>query len=265
MEQPSDSPTITSVATTEADWEAFSELSTGEPAINTPLQIQVSPRSTQETRSNVWFTNKPPMVTLQVENTLYKVHRILLERESEYFRTLFPAPAHNDGQEVIHKLDDSKESEVDALFDFLYDPAERDTYSDEKLLDLLAISTRYSLLRIRGYAVKLLGKRRGAMDPIDQIVLAQKYDIADWLESAYSAIIVRANPLQEHEAERLPIATVVMLARAREESLTRNLLMEIGEGSATNMYDTDESAAYAKETAVSKGKKGKAKKGKGKK
>ncbi|KAA1474544.1 hypothetical protein DENSPDRAFT_335093 [Dentipellis sp. KUC8613] len=190
-----------------------------------------------ENQNGVYWFSEPPMAILKVPNgmNLYRVHRYLLERESEYFRTLFsPKPAQDPPSGVIYDLVGCKESEVEVLLDFLYDPmARHSTFTGpekvpepvlSKVIDLLTISTRLSLSRTRECALAMLASRREEMAAVDQIAFAQKHGITSWLEPAYSSIIVRAEPLREHEAEKLPLSTIIMLAGAREDHLRRTLV-----------------------------------------
>ncbi|TFY54990.1 hypothetical protein EVG20_g9486, partial [Dentipellis fragilis] len=181
-----------------------------------------------ENKHDMYWFSGPPMATLKVPSgtNLYRVHRYLLERESEYCRTLFSANPAQDPS-FIYDLVGCKDSEVEALLGFLYDPPEKmPEQALSKVIDLLTISTRLSLNQTRECALAMLAQRREKMGAVEQIVIAQKHGITSWLEPAYSSIIARAEPLREHEAERLPLSTIVMLTSAREDNLRRTLLLE---------------------------------------
>jgi hypothetical protein len=82
------------------------------------------------------------------------------------------------------------------------------------LIDLLSISTRLDFTAVREDTISILGNER--IDPIDKILLAEKYDVPSWLAPAYRSLCKRSQPIEEHEAERIGLKKTVLLARARE-------------------------------------------------
>ncbi|KAJ7914415.1 hypothetical protein B0H13DRAFT_2659207 [Mycena leptocephala] len=54
------------------------------------------------------------------------------------------------------------------------------------------------------------------IDPIEQIVLAEKHDIPHWFRIAYVSICERGEPLEEWEARKIGFRKTTLLARARE-------------------------------------------------
>jgi hypothetical protein len=92
-------------------------------------------------------------------------------------------------------------------------------------IDLLAISTRFDFQRIRECAIDAIENSRwepawrrhlNNIDPIEQILLAEKHDIPRWLRIAYVKICERSNALEEWEAEKIGARKTALLARARE-------------------------------------------------
>jgi hypothetical protein len=97
----------------------------------------------------------------------------------------------------------------------------------DEWVDLLSIATRFDFERIRERAIREIGSRRhhvsdspsGALrriDPVDKIVLAELYDVPQWLKPSYAALCQRANPLEDCEGEKLGLKTALRIARARE-------------------------------------------------
>lgn len=81
---------------------------------------------------------------------------------------------------------------------------------------LLSIATRFEMKRIRTRAIAEIIGFRPRMDPVDQIVLALKHDVPEWIPLGYAALCQRDDPLEVEEAERLGIRTTALLAKARE-------------------------------------------------
>lgn len=84
----------------------------------------------------------------------------------------------------------------------------------QEWIDLLSISTRFDFERARLRAIAEIG--RSDLDPVDKIVLAGRYDVPEWLVTAYAALCQRAHPLEEQEAEKIGYRKTVLLWRARE-------------------------------------------------
>lgn len=79
---------------------------------------------------------------------------------------------------------------------------------------LLSISTRFVFDRIRDLAILEISKQ--LLDPVDKIMLANKYNIPQWLPSAFTDLCKRPEPIRDSEAELLGLRTIVRIARARE-------------------------------------------------
>lgn len=162
------------------------------------------------------------MVIIRVQNTLFKIHRYFLLRESELFGTLFDLPAGDmaaEGQTDLTALPlhDVTCREFESLLDFLY----KSMHDDAKLtlpqwIDVLSISTRYICDKIRDRAIREIHQHHPRINPIEKIVLALQFDVPDWLAPSYEAICQRAHPLEIEEAQRLGIVISTQLARARE-------------------------------------------------
>ncbi|TFK32272.1 hypothetical protein BDQ12DRAFT_692754 [Crucibulum laeve] len=181
-----------------------------------------------------------------VENTLFKVHRHYLVRESDFFRSLFSCPVppgekkEGSSDQCPIPLHGVRASEFETLLDYFYDGLHPD-YEDattplpkkkkgrkateawknvdgsiQQLIDLLSIATRYDFERVRTYAIESIGACRKPLDPVERIGLAERYDIPQWLESAYEDLCVRQEPLKVHEAEHLGLTKSVLVAEARE-------------------------------------------------
>lgn len=83
-------------------------------------------------------------------------------------------------------------------------------------IHLLSISSRLLFDRIRDHAIKVLTSPSSGITPVDKALLALKYDIDEWLEPAYTAIILDKNTLSFEEIARLPGELSTLLLRSRE-------------------------------------------------
>lgn len=81
---------------------------------------------------------------------------------------------------------------------------------------LLSITTRLIFPKVRERAIKELTSCLEQINPLDLIALAVKYDVPQWLKPAYHRIVIRQNPIEYNEAEKIPFLVTLMLMRSRE-------------------------------------------------
>ena len=91
--------------------------------------------------------------------------------------------------------------------------------SVNKWTQLLSVATRLAFYKLRQRAISELWKMRGQIHPIERVVLAQRFDIQAWLKPSFEEICTRDAALEVHEAEKIGLATAILLAKAREEVL----------------------------------------------
>ncbi|KAI0761330.1 hypothetical protein BD413DRAFT_486125 [Trametes elegans] len=166
------------------------------------------------------FYMQEGMVVLKVQESLYRIHKYLLEHHSDHFRRVLA-----ESSELLGRSDDSPlplppnvtQQSFDCLLDFLYhgiyDPT---SVSLADWTTLLRVSTELQCTKVRRYAIRELSARRASLPTLDVIVLAKEYDIPAWLGPAYAELVRRVTPLSDDEAELLGARTVVQVARARE-------------------------------------------------
>ncbi|KAJ6625156.1 hypothetical protein B0H10DRAFT_2212167 [Mycena sp. CBHHK59/15] len=171
-----------------------------------------------------------PMSIFLVENELFKIHRHFLVKESDIFRWMFlcpPGSSDPDGASDVRAipLPGVTAAELEALLDFFYtEELQRNEAQMQAWIDLLSIATRFDFQRLRECAIGAIEhnlwpftrRRVESIDPIKQIVLAEKHDIPHWLPIAYAALCQRPNSLEEWEAEQIGYRKTTLLARARE-------------------------------------------------
>jgi len=161
-------------------------------------------------------------VFLVDDQVLFRVHRYLLDRESDVFRSY---PAGSDENPV--PLQDVTSEEFATLLKYFYngmhgDPPE----SRDEWMTLLSLSTLFKMPRIRNRAIKEIELFNPPLDPVSTIALAipDKHDIQEWLKPAYVELCRRDDPISEHDAEKLGLKITVGLFHARERS--RKLAVE---------------------------------------
>lgn len=88
---------------------------------------------------------------------------------------------------------------------------------------LLSISTRFEMPKVRARAISEIASLDRDIDPVERIVLAQKYNVPEWLSDAYIALCEREQPLSAHEARKLEGDIPYLVAEAREAVLKAQL------------------------------------------
>jgi len=90
------------------------------------------------------------------------------------------------------------------------------TFTLESWVSLLSFSTRFICDKIRARSIRELEAIQSRVDPIERIVLAVRHNIPQWLSGAYQELCQRHDSLSEQEGERLGLAAVIKLMKARE-------------------------------------------------
>lgn len=72
------------------------------------------------------------------------------------------------------------------------------------------------MFKVRERAISEITSLRRDINPVDQIVLAQKYDVPAWLTDAYTALCERDRSLSADEARKMEGDIPYLIAEARE-------------------------------------------------
>ncbi|OCH91188.1 hypothetical protein OBBRIDRAFT_874447 [Obba rivulosa] len=160
---------------------------------------------------------------MQVNSCIYRLHRYVLERHSHYFRRLFASLPNDDGpgsgrsDESAISVSDVDQSDFEGLLQFLYHGAyEPRSLSLHAWKILLGISTQLQFATIRELCIHEITARHESLSAVEAIVLATKYDVPEWLPSAYAELCRRLHPLDDVEAEQLGARVTARIGRARE-------------------------------------------------
>ncbi|PCH36776.1 hypothetical protein WOLCODRAFT_83062, partial [Wolfiporia cocos MD-104 SS10] len=153
---------------------------------------------------------------------LYRVHRHILEMNSEFFRGMFSCGPGDEGEEgktddTAVFLPDVTPRELDNLLSALYDGMHEGGRGLDDWKALLSISSRFVFDKIRERAIDAVRTHVPPLDPVERICLAAKHDIPEWLSPAYTELCMRDDPLSDAESDKLGSITAACLARAREQ------------------------------------------------
>ena len=78
---------------------------------------------------------------------------------------------------------------------------------------------------LRGFVIQELDRQRDDIEPVERIVLAQKYHLPQWLMGAYAALCERKEPLTFSEATKLGGEIPCKIAEAREIAIRAQLVV----------------------------------------
>ncbi|KAH9834778.1 uncharacterized protein C8Q71DRAFT_123863 [Rhodofomes roseus] len=191
-------------------------------AITSSKSKSEPPRSAVRPSFHDMFYIRDEMVVISVEGCLYRVHRHLLEHNSDFFRRLFFEGA-KDGRnlgasdESAITLPDVSQHDLDCLLNFLYFRIfEDDALSLRDWVTLLDISSRLRFSKLRSRSIREISSRRDSLTAVETIVLAHKHDVPVWLAKAYGDLCRRPHPLDDAEADQLGAKITARIARARE-------------------------------------------------
>jgi BTB/POZ domain len=184
-------------------------------------------------------TTRIDPITFQVEDCLYRIHRFYLVTESSFFRDMLSLPnTGSEGQSDDNPifLHQTNRMEFDSLLEYFYfgcasltrtrsvtpqymlPHSQKATYkpSEEAWAAILSVSKRLLFDEVHQQATEELTRRLDTMDPIQQLLIAQKHSITEWRVPAYVKLVERPDRLTLEDAEKLPLADVLAIANCRE-------------------------------------------------
>ncbi|KAI0251743.1 hypothetical protein BJV78DRAFT_1080343, partial [Lactifluus subvellereus] len=159
---------------------------------------------------------------IRVENTLFRVHRCFLRRDSAYFRDKLPHPLSPgnliEGSSDGNPLDlvDALKVDFERLLRVYYNP--KHSFRDvniEEWTSILKLSHQWDFVEVKALAIRELESLQ--VPALQKIVIYQKYAVdRKHLQAAFTALVVRDEPITVEESRELGLETVIQLARARE-------------------------------------------------
>ena len=85
----------------------------------------------------------------------------------------------------------------------------------EDWLAIRSIADRYCFDRVLARATREVAALQFHIDPVTRVVLAQKYNIPQWLPRAYTELVSADMALTHADADRLGLRVSLMVMRAR--------------------------------------------------
>lgn len=182
---------------------------------------------TRPTRHGKYYLQED-LITFLVEDQLFRIHRFLFRRESDFFEALFSLTPPK-GQEEQGMNDENPltlpgvtVAELEALLDYSYYRVSQTRSPRDHWSLLLSISTRYDFDEIRENAIRGISSLVPPMDPVRLVELALNHDVGQWLEDAYVSLCTRSDSLTQPEAIRVGPAIAKKVGRCRDEFAIAN-------------------------------------------
>ncbi|EJD35054.1 hypothetical protein AURDEDRAFT_117491 [Auricularia subglabra TFB-10046 SS5] len=150
-----------------------------------------------------WFEDGN--VTLQVEDTVFKLHKSLLIKACALFQDTFAVGSSAAETEATdeHPLELHRtRQEFVVLCRTIYATwGDDERFGTEDLVRLLSAAHFFGAREIYARAIDRLEKKR--VGPVDRIVYAKQFGIDDWLEPAFVTLVQTLRTLSDDEARRI--------------------------------------------------------------
>ncbi|CAE6507929.1 unnamed protein product [Rhizoctonia solani] len=174
-----------------------------------------------ERHTKFFFDNT--LVAIQVERTLFNVHKYQLTK-SEVFSDMFKMPRSQNNKpeegsspEYPIVLKGITSADFAALLTVLYaSHFSSDQPAPEASLVIPAFRLAYmfNFSELRTFLLPLAEKNLG---DVEKVVFAREFDIKEWLAPAHSRLCQREKPLNNEEARKLGVDSVLVISRMREQ------------------------------------------------
>ncbi|KAG9033877.1 hypothetical protein FS837_002323 [Tulasnella sp. UAMH 9824] len=171
--------------------------------------------------SNFYFSR---FVIVQVESTLYRIPRPLMEHSEAYKDQI---PSHDTGDPLY--VDDISTREMEAFLDVSDSRLVTgdDHFTFQQWAGALAVANRLGVSQIRKHVIHRLQTALSCLDPFDCIDAALKYRAQDWLFHPFLRICERQEPLSSAEILRLGSERSSAVGRIREKLLAHKNHLEV--------------------------------------
>ncbi|KEP52350.1 BTB/POZ domain protein [Rhizoctonia solani 123E] len=175
------------------------------------------PHPNLKRHSEFFFDNT--LVALQVEDTLFNVHKYQLLK-SETFSDMFRVPKAEDdepeeGNSPEHPIvmEGVKADDFVALLKVLY-ASHFSTHQPEPEASLIIpafrLANMWNFSDLRAFLLPLAEKH---LSDIDKILFAREFDIKDWLAPAHIRLCQRQEKITTEEAQKLGVNSLLLIAR----------------------------------------------------
>ncbi|KZT27202.1 hypothetical protein NEOLEDRAFT_1240493 [Neolentinus lepideus HHB14362 ss-1] len=174
---------------------------------------------TQESSLGPHLSSAPvPLSEIVFDRKLFRVHRFFFERDSALFRDVIFRDLDKQSHNPVVDLSDCTAVDFERFLGILY-PTSFNRHTARTLdewTSILALSTNWSFDSIRILAIREILPLTSS---VDQIVLAHKYGIKEWLLDAYREVCLRNEPLSVEEADRIGAKDTARVAIIREKRI----------------------------------------------
>lgn len=161
-------------------------------------------------------------VVFRVEHNLFRVHRYFFTRDSAYFREKLPHPpppgeftkGSSDNNPFV--LEDALIVDFERLLWVFYNPKYSIYEGDvDQWSSILHLAHKWEFVEVLAFSLRELEELE--MPALQKIILYHTHDISrNLLQSAYTALVVRDDPISIAEGWQLGLETALLFARARE-------------------------------------------------
>ncbi|KAK0195978.1 hypothetical protein F5146DRAFT_1133417 [Armillaria mellea] len=156
-------------------------------------------------------------VTLEIDQTRYKIHRHFLVTNSSVFAN--ELPPYITYKILTGNIDKSAFELILSLFYPKDCFSGHDIQSESDWHKVLVLACQYKMTDIRDRAVTKVP----ALDPIEKVELAMKYGLKDWLVPAYVDLCMKDltthNRLTAEEGKKIGLEGVLALADVKQDIL----------------------------------------------
>ncbi|KAI6145016.1 hypothetical protein BKA82DRAFT_1002182 [Pisolithus tinctorius] len=173
------------------------------------------------------------LVTLRVEDRLFRVPRQILAAQSPVFKDMFSFPpppdeeveGSSDGRPIILpdvvKVDEFKQL-LRALLPTNYHGSRLPKGDFDEWISVLKLSRMWQMDDIQRAALGVL-KRYSTVEKsaAEKLALAMKYEIKDWIMPAIDELARRSEPISVEDAQILGLETALKVAAVRESTSER--------------------------------------------
>ncbi|KAH7338071.1 hypothetical protein B0J17DRAFT_660656 [Rhizoctonia solani] len=179
-----------------------------------PSQIETS----QPLKRHPEFFFDNTLVAIQIEDTLFNVHKYQLSKSAPEGS----APHEGSSPEHPLKLECVTASDFAALLRVLYashfsnNPP---TPEASLVVPAFRLANMFDFAELRAFLLPLAEE---SLDDVDKIIFAREFDIKEWIAPAHVRLCKREAVLNDEEASKLGVKSVLMIWRMREQHRSRS-------------------------------------------
>ncbi|KAI6113530.1 hypothetical protein EV401DRAFT_1982804 [Pisolithus croceorrhizus] len=174
------------------------------------------------------------LVTLQVEDRLFRVPRRILEAQCPVFKDMFsfppPLDAEAEGSSDEHpivlpepvKVEDFKRL-LKVLLPTSYYGTRLPKDDHDGWISVLKLSKMWQIDELHCAALKNLKYSAVQKSAVEKLALALKYEINDWIIAGVNELARRSEPINVEDARTLGLETVLKIAAVRESPISEGL------------------------------------------